>query len=114
MLYKYGTLSEVYKTASRFPEEVFTTLSNGTALLDSEYGENRDYTEIGGYSIIAENHEDLIALRDVVNVDTHPCEIAKRLGRSGYICAVFVFNNDFSIMLFLPERIAPKSIMESL
>ena len=114
MLYKYGTMHEVCKSASQFPEEVLTALLSGIEALDREYGQDRDYMETGGYSIIIETEQDLIALREIVNVDKRPCEWAMRLGTSGFVCALYVLNNDFSIMLTMPETIAPQSILQEI
>lgn len=114
MIYKYGTVSEVYATASRLPDEVFTELLRGAAILDCEYGEDRDYCESGGYSIVIEADTDLSALREIVNVDSRPCEWATRLGSSGFISALYIINNDFSYMVFMPQAIAPQSILNEL
>lgn len=114
MLFKYGTTREVYESASRFPKEVFTELLTGATVLDEEYGEDRDYTETGGYSVVVEEADDLSSLREIVNIATHPCEWAIRLGTSGFISSFYVFNNDFSIMLFIPESIAPPSITDEI
>lgn len=114
MLYKYGTMLEVYQNASQLPEEVRTVLLSGTETLDREYGQDRDYTETGGYSIIIETERDLIALREIVNVDKRLCEWVMRLGTSGFVCALYVLNNDYSIMLIMPETIAPQSILQEI
>ena len=45
MLYKYGTVNEVYESAARFPSAVATELLTCTVILDAEYGEDRDYEE---------------------------------------------------------------------
>lgn len=111
MIYKYGTVREVYATAARFPDEVFTELLLGAAVLDSQYGEDRDYYESGGYSIVVETDTDLPALREIVNIDSHPCEWATRLGSSGFISALYIFSNDYSIMVFMPQAIAPQAIL---
>ncbi len=114
MLYKYGTMLEVCQNASQFPEEVLTVLLSGTEALDREYGQDRDYTGTGGYSIVMETEQNLIALCEIVNVEKHPCEWAIRLGTSGFVCALYVLNNDFSIMLMTPETIAPQSILQEI
>ena len=114
MLYKYGTTLEVLRTAHRFPDEVFTQLLESTSLLDAEYGADRDYTLLGGYSLVAEELNDLSALREIVNIDLHPCEWATRLGTSGFVSALYVVNNDYTLMICLPERIAPPSITDEL
>lgn len=114
MIYKYGTVNEVYATASRLPDEVFTELLRSAAVLDSEYGEDRDPCESGGYSIVAETADDLPALLETVNIDSHPCEWAMRVGSSGFISALYVFSNDYAIMVFMPQAIAPQTILNEL
>ena len=114
MLFKYGTTREVYESADRFPDEVFTELLTGAVVLDSEYGEDRDYYESGGYSVVIETADDLPALREIVNIDSRPCEWATRLGSSGFISALYIFSNDYSIMVFMPQAIAPQAILNEL
>lgn len=114
MIYKYGTVSEVYSTALRFPDEVFTELLRGSAVLDSEHGEDRDYYESGGYSIVIETADDLLALLETINIYSRPCEWATRLGSSGFISALYLFGNDYSIMVFMPQVIAPQAILNEL
>ena len=114
MLFKYGTTREVYKSASRFPDAVFTELLTGAVVLDSEYGEERDYYESGGYSVVIETADDLPALREIVNIDSRPCEWATRISSSGFISALYIFSNDYSIMVFMPQAIAPQAILNEL
>ena len=114
MLFKYGTVNEVYKSASRFPGAVATELLTCAVILDAEYGEDRDYEESGGYSIVIESSHDLDELRSIINYDTYLCEWATRLGRSGFISALYIMNNDFSLMVFMPESIAPTAITSEL
>lgn len=114
MLFKYGTTREVYESANRFPDEVFTELLLGAVVLDSQYGDERDYYESGGYSIVVETADDLPALREIVNIDSRPCEWATRLGSSGFISALYIINNDFSYMVFMPQAIAPQAILNEL
>ena len=110
MLYKYGTVNEVYESAARFPSAVATELLTCAIILDAEYGEDRDYEESGGYSIVIEDASDLDKLKSIINYDTYLCEWATRLGRSGFISALYIMNNDYSLMVFMPESIAPSSI----
>lgn len=114
MLFKYGTTCEVYESASRFPDAVFTELLTGAVVLDSEYGEERDYHESGGYSVVIETADDLSALREIVNIDSRPCEWATIISSSGFISALYIFNNDYSIMVFMPQAIAPQAILNEL
>ena len=114
MIHKYCTTCEVHATALRFPNEVFTALLTEVQALDLAYGNHRDNTATGGYTIVIEDAADLSTLEDIVNVTTHPCEWAARLGTSGFISALYVMNNDFTITIFMPECIAPPSILQEI
>lgn len=113
MLYVVGTLRETDKLETKLPDRVFTELVRGIVILDCEYGEDRNYREYGGYSLVAETAEDVQAVKNHVDFDTHPCEWATRIGKdSGYLSALYILNDDFSIMLYLPAAVAPTVILE--
>ena len=114
MLYMVGTLREVDRLESKLPISVFTELVRGTAILDYEYGENRNYRkDDGGYSLIAETAEDVEEIKKYVDYETHLCEWVTSIGKdSGYLSALFIMSNDFSIMLYLPSAVAPDVLLE--
>lgn len=115
MLHIVGTVNEACRLESLLPERVFTELVRGLVILDCEYGENRNYHEDGGYSLIAETAEDIQAVKKYVDFEFHPCEWAVTIGKdTGYLCALFIMNDDFSIMLYLPAAIAPDAILREL
>lgn len=113
MLYMVGTMRETDTLAEKLPDSVFTELIRGIAILDCEYGEDRDYRNYGGYSLVAETAEDVRAVKSHVDYESHLCEWVTRIGRdSGYLSALYIMNNDFSIMLYLPSAIAPDVLLE--
>ncbi len=113
MLYMVGTLCETDKLESKLPDSVFTELVRGIAILDCEYGEGRNYQEYGGYSLIAETAEDVQEVKKYVDYESHSCEWVTSIGKdSGYLSALFIMNNDFSIMLYLPSAVAPNVLLE--
>lgn len=114
MIIKVGTLNEVYKYSSILPESVINELIIGCSVLDCEYGENRNYIKSGGYSIVAQAKDDLCELKSIIDYEHRCCEWATRLGNSHYVSALYIFNNDFSIMLFMPEIIAPQIIIDNI
>ena len=75
-------------------------------MLDAEYGTNRNYRESGGFSLIAETREDLPALNEIINTNIHAPEWATHIGKTGFVSALYIMNDDFSIMVYLPEKIA--------
>lgn len=115
MLYMVGTMRETDTLAEKLPDSVFTELIRGIAILDCEYGEDRDYRNYGGYSLIAETLEDVLSVKNYVDYESHLCEWVTFIGKdSGYLSALFIMSNDFSIMLYLPAAIAPDAILREL
>ena len=114
MIYRIGTADEITSIKSLFPERVIEELLTGAIVRDAEYGNNRDYTETGGYSILVETREDIQKLKDIVDYETHPCEWATRIGSTGYIYALYILNDDFTIDVFMPLSIAPEVIINDL
>lgn len=115
MLYRIGTQKEIPSICSKLPECAARELLRCTAVLDTEYGENRNYLESGGYTLILEEAKDLTELRKIINYDTHPCEWANRIGEAGeYISALYLLNDDFSVVALLPSVIAPDAILKDL
>ena len=112
MLYRIGTMKEIEFIRSRFPGAVMKKLSHCTAVLDEAYGADRNYLQSGGYSLLAENMEDLAGIWKVINED-HPCEWADRLDGE-FLSALYLMNDDFSIVVFMPVAIAPSAILSEL
>ena len=113
MLYTIGTTAEIPTLPSYLPEKLVTEIFQGLVILDAEYEPTRNYLEIGGYSIIAETSEDISNFTHI-NLHTRPPEWATFIGNTGYISALYIMNNDFSIMLFTPLSIAPIIIRKEL
>ena len=115
MLYKIGTLKELYAMELPLPKCVKSELVRDVALLDCEYGEEREWGREGGYSVILEGPEDVAAFRDILNYDDHPCEWAVRIGEdSGWLSALYLMNDDFAVMAFMPIAVAPEAILSDL
>ena len=114
MLYKIGTAHELSILPYHLPEELVTEVLTGLVVLDAEYGESRNYFESGGYSVIAENIEDIPGLKAIIDFEKHSCEWATKIGRTGYISALFILNNSFSIMVYMPLAICPTAIINEL
>ena len=114
MLYRIGLVSEIPALPSDFPRQVRTEITQGLVVLDCEYGEDRNYLESGGCSILVETAEDLTQLKKIVDYDTHPCEWATRISRTGYASALFIMNDDYSILVYMPIDICPDAILSEL
>ena len=115
MLYRVGTEKELPIVASRLPGRVMTEVYQGILVLDAEYGTERDYTLDGGYSLILETADDLAELKRIIDIDAHPCEWATKIGTdTGYLSALYLLNDDFSIMVYMPIAIATETILRDL
>ena len=114
MLYTIGTAHELSILPYHLPQELVLEILAGLDVLDAEYGESRNYYESGGYSVIAETIEDIPVLKAIIDYEKHPCEWATKIGRTGYVSALYILNNDFSIMVYLPQAICPTAIITEL
>ena len=114
MLYKLGTTKELQSLNCKLPDRVRTEIYMGLMILDVEYGEDRNYFESGGCSIILEDKEDILTLKEIIDFESHPCEWATQIHVTGYLSALYVMNDDFSIMVYMPISIAPEAILRDL
>lgn len=114
MLYRIGTKKELSSSDLKLPSRVFTEVFQGIAILDCEYGEDRNCLESGGFSLIAEASNDIFAIKNYIDYEKHPCEWTTKIGNTGYISSLFVINNDLSIIVYMPQEIAPPSLLSEL
>lgn len=112
MLYQVHKTEQIQLLRSTFPECVIQALMRHTSILDREYGANRDCLESGGYVLVAETAEDILSMKGIIDYDTHPCEWARAIGKDGeYIEALYLMNDDYSILVLMPTAIAPNAIL---
>ena len=114
MLYRIGTTAEIPSLPSHFPEKLITEVFQGLVVLDCEYGENRNCLESGGYSVILETADDIQELAITHDIVTKPPEWATWIDNTGYISALYIINDDFSIMVYMKSEIIPKIIRKEL
>lgn len=113
MLYIIGTTAEIPTLPSHLPEKLVTEIYQGIIILDCEYEPTRNYMEVGGYSIIAETKEDISNFAKI-NLHTRQPEWATFISNTGYISALYILNNDFSVMIYMPATVAPTIIRKEL
>lgn len=115
MLYRIGTENDLPLAASLLPERVFTEVAQGVCILDAEYGTDRDPLQSGGYALIVETADDLSKLREIIDYEIHPCEWVTTIGKNtGYLSCLFLMNDDFGIIAYMPRSIAPAAILNDL
>ncbi len=113
MLYRVGTMKEIEYIRAKFPAEVMARLRHCTGVLDEAYGADRNYLQSGGYTFIAESEWDLAEVRKIIDFDTHPCEWADPLD-GGFLSALYLLNDDFSVVVIMPIDIAPPVLQAEL
>ena len=114
LLYRIGTTAEIPSLPSHFPDKLITEVFQGLVVLDCEYGENRNYLESGGYSVILETEDDIQKLAKTFDIATRPPEWATWIDNTGYISSLYIINDDFSIMVYLKSEIIPTLIRKEL
>ena len=112
MLYKIGTEKELPIVEKKLPYAVFKELFKSTVLLDYAYSPERNSDEVGGFSLIAENAADVAEMGKYIHFETHPCEWCDLV--DGYTVSLFLQNDDFSVVLFIPLEITPEILRQEL
>lgn len=113
MLYTIGTKAEISALQGRIPERVIGEVLRGVSILDAEYGEERNYFVDGGYSLIADTVEDVEQSLTHIG-KTRPCEWVTKLGDSGWASALYLLNDDFSVVLYTPISVMPTHLLQEL
>ena len=114
MLYRIGHKKDVYSCGCKFHKRAQQEIDYGLMILDETYGYDRDWENVGGYSILAENKEDVEAIKAYVDFSKHPPEWVTSISYTKIISALFIMNNDFSIMVYVPQEIAPQILLDEL
>ena len=114
LLYRIGTTAEIPSLPSHFPEKLITEIFQGLVVLDAEYEPTRNYLESGGYSVILETADDIQELAITLDIVTRTPEWATWIDNTGYISALYIINDDFSIMVYMKSEITPQIIRKEL
>ena len=109
-----GTTRECSALYGYLPQTVVGEVVRGIAVLQAEFGEDRNYYEVGGYSLIADTPDDLSRARDIFDDRKHYCEWSTKLGDSGFCSALYLLTNEFSVMLYIPISLANEDILENM
>ena len=114
MLYRIGHKKDVYSCGCKFHKRALQEVHTGLMILDETYGYDRDWENVGGYSILAETAEDVELVKQYIDFEQHPPEWVTSISYTKIISALFIMNDDFSIMVYMPEEIAPQSLLSEL
>ena len=111
-MYRVGNFKEIMDMPGVLPEAVKQRLYESIYMLDLAYSRERDYLCTGGYCLVAQTEADVAEINSIINLEEHPCEWADRIG--DYLSALYLMNDDYSIVVFMPINIAPKTLLEEL
>ena len=113
MFYRIGTGREISTLPKTFSPAVVAHLKHCIGILDESYGADRDYLQDGGYAVIVETADDLPYVREILDLDKHPCEWAKHLD-GVYVSALYLLNDDYAVVAVLPFELAPAALKKEL
>lgn len=102
MLHKIKTTNELSAFEDKLPAPVYAYLCSYLSSLDFD-----------GYALIVENKKDISAISDYIDIVNHPCEEAEIIDGS-YLSALYLSNNEYSILLTLPLSTAPDVLLYEL
>ena len=114
MLQKIGTVAQVKTIKEKLHPDLYQAVVHDLHLLDSAYGADRDYFTLGGYSIVIDSESDLKEVKSIIDFGTHFPEEVLLFSSCNYLAALFVMNDDFSIMVWLPVSLTPKNFLDEI
>ena len=100
------TVEECRALEGRLPQRVYDEVLRGVAVIDPDDTES--------FSLVADTEEDIAKAREVFDDRTHYCEWSTRLGNSGYVSALYLLDNERSVILYTKENLACKDILKNL
>lgn len=100
------TVEECRALDGQLPQRVYDEVLRGLAVLEPY--------ETGSFSIVVDTEPDLAKAREVFDDRIHYCEWSTRLGNSGYCSALYLLDNERSLMLYTKIDIANPDIMDNM
>ena len=99
-----GTKKEMQRI-SNFDETLQKDIESVLNILDSNYGEERNYFSVGGFVGIVGTDSDFQKLFSNWKIDlkSEPCEYFMKVG--GYVKKLFITNPDFAIVIYTKEEL---------
>lgn len=108
MLHRVGTVAEALVLDGLVPDDVHNDIVRGLAILDDEYGKERNYLVDGGYALVAYNHNDVEMALKVIG--DRLCEWVVKLGVSGWTSTLYLLGDDYGLILYAPESALPTTL----
>lgn len=112
MLYRVGNVATALRLDGIVPDDVHDDIVRGLAILDDEYGADRNCSTDGGYALIAKTSDDVQQALRIVG--DRPYEWVIKLGASGWTNTLFLLGDDFAVVLYAPESAMPTEMLNKL
>lgn len=100
---------------SNIPDEVVAKAIEIAAILDDNYGSERDAEhDLGGYILVAETVEDVEAIREQADLEHNLPEYVDLITCSNgdsYTNSLMILSSDYSISLLIPLELTPKELL---
>lgn len=108
MLYIVGTQKEAEKLEGILPKDIFAEVTRIAAILDENYGEERDvFEDDGGYVCIVEKDSDVAELNARHEIDLSEVipELCTKIS-DGWLNGLILCSNEFGINIILSTQTA--------
>ena len=117
---KIGTSKDLTRSKLEVPAEVQLEIQQTINLLDDSYGETRDVDkDLGGYALIIVEEEDINECNklgitfDDTFIPEYVLLIEAEEGEA-YTQSLFLANDDYAIITFIPLHLAPQYLVNML
>lgn len=102
---------------NHLPLEVVNVVSEIAAILDDNYGKERNADDDGGYILVVENEEDIKKLNDEIGIDITTAipeyvDLIKCSNGEEYTNSLILCNNDFGISLIVPLSLTSRNLLD--
>ena len=89
-------------------------LHNYLSVLDENYGQDRNiYEDDGGFAIIIEDEKQLQEASAYIDLQDDIYEYIEEINEN-YICMLKLYNNEFSVMVYIRKVLCSDGILECL
>ena len=115
MVYKLGTISDLYKLPS-MDEKIHERISENLEILDGNYGSDRDVDKNnGGYVLYAEPGTKDTEILSLFDYEEYVPEYVDRIdSEPEYCCSLYLISDDYGIVIFTALADTPKEITDEI
>lgn len=115
---KIAHVREAALLTNTLPQEVVRAVTQIAAVLDNEYGADRNAdADLGGYVLLLESREELEQLQDIhIDVETAVPEYVDKIevqGGEPYTHTLLLLGSDFTVSLVMPLAHTPERFVRS-